>query len=286
MINLIRSLSRISSKKQLLVLSFFHILLLVLSSLISSQKAFCFAQLNLILALKYWVVLHLQGGHVHQEDPQKGPSQWPRLAQVWAPAPNARLHLVETGCLRTVPDYGPVGRGWWRTAASCLLHWPANIQPRGPPLASSCHTFPSLGRKSEVCSWPWDLRCHDELPLPPQGQPWGLTSLTLGLSLSWQGSACRDQHGAHKGGWNAELSAHACDCLCTYQCELGVSGNDVVLICWVRELAWGLCQGCSWWGIDKPAGELQEVTMEHGKGFRNWDEGLFTDLVCWGKGIG
>lgn len=80
-------------------------------------------------------------------------------------------------------------------SAWCRFSWSANTQPPGTSPGLSFHTFPGLDGSSEVCSWPEIPGAMMSSFSHPLGQLWGLNSLTLGFSLSWQGSVCRDTQG-------------------------------------------------------------------------------------------
>lgn len=64
----------------------------------------------------------------------------------------------------------------------------------------------------------------------------------------------------------------------------GRPGNELVLSCWVRGLAPGCAKGRAGEALRSLLGSGEEVMKGHGKGFGNWHEGLFTDLVCQGEG--
>ena len=109
---------------------------------------------------------------LHQGGPQQGPSKRPRRTLPGLLPLNARLHLSETGCLhsalpRTVLRGANGGAGVGGVGC-CLL--PAHLACKYPASSTPCglvfHTSPNKGGSSEVCSWPCDPRCHDELHLP------------------------------------------------------------------------------------------------------------------------
>lgn len=98
-----------------------------------------------------------------------------------------------------LPCLGPHWEGLIVGMDCCLLIWPASIQPPGTHLWPLLPHIPQSGQELRpllLALWsqvPWWA------PPPTPGLLWGLNRLTLGFSLNWQGSVCRDQHGPHWG---------------------------------------------------------------------------------------